>query len=225
MTDEPAAPTDSEPDHAAGRPGPFPPKIGKPVPHPPQPVIEGVVVSDSEPARGPVVQPPVLVKPLVPPPVTVDNVHQEPVAGTFIGGAIFAFLARSLVAVLSLGYIVPVTGLLAGLWRGHRGLFVLDLLGEFLVLAVVCFAGVIIGTTATAANQGSIRRALFMGRVYFWGTAYYLAASLVGGVVVAVTDVLGGGLWLIVISLTNLPLLFLARTIIRRTRWVTGSPD
>ncbi|HWB35491.1 MAG TPA: hypothetical protein VHA75_05635 [Rugosimonospora sp.] len=233
MTDEPSPDADTPPH----RPGPFPPTIDRPVPHPPQPVIEGVVVADSVPDSGPVVRPVGPVPPVGPlPPVgsppplapSIDfsaTVHQEPVAGTFIGGALYAFVVRTACFLLTVGYLMPVNALLTGVLRGSGLAYFLLAVAEFGALGSAALAAVVVGTTARIERPDTIARALLLARVYFWADLYYLATVLVGGLVVIVSDTVPGGIWLLLVGLPNVPLVFFARTLIRRTRWVSGRRD
>jgi hypothetical protein len=202
------------------------------------PVIEGTVVADSlagvpganlPPAPQPAPMAAAGGSPFgapVAPGVGPQPLVQPPVLSSFVGGAIYAFLVRTVACVLSLGFVAPVNGMLTGLLRSvNAGAGVLLLLGEFLLLGVAALAGVVVGVTASPDNRASFVRALFFGRVYFWGTAWYLATVAVGGVYVLITDTRGGGVWLLLLGCLSIPSLFGARKIIRRTRWVTGRTD
>jgi hypothetical protein len=193
------------------------------------PVIEGTVVGDSLADMPEANLPPAHPAPawLAPPPPAAaspqageEPLIQQPVLTSFVGGAVYAFLARSLVFLLSASYIAPVNGMFTALLRSiNRPLGLALMLGEFLVLGVAALAAVVVGVTAKPGDRPSFARALFFGRVYFWATCWYLLTILVGGVYAIAAQTRGGGIWLLLLSLFTIPSLLSARKIIRRSRW------
>ena len=195
------------------------------------PVIEGTVVGDSladmpeanlppaHPAPGWVAPPPAAGLGMPPQP-GAEPIIQQPVLTSFIGGAIYAFLARTAAFILSAAYISPVNGMFTALLRSINKPFGLALmLGEFLVLGMAALASVVVGVTARPGDRPSFARALFFGRVFFWATVWYMGTTVVGGVYAIAAETLGGGIWLLLLSLLGIPSLFSARKIIRRSRW------
>lgn len=206
---------------------------GSPPPHRPTvpplgPVIEGVVVADSlagvpganlAPTPGPVVAPP----PGVPVGPAPEPLIQQPVLPSFIWGAVYGFLARTLACLLSIGYIAPVNGMFTALLRSVNGpAGVLLLLAEFFLLGGAAVTAVVIGLTLRPGDRRSYTRALFFGRVYFWATCWYLATIVIASFYTIGWDTLGGGIWLLILGLLNVPSLVTARKIITRTRWAGG---
>jgi hypothetical protein len=159
------------------------------------------------------------------PQATAEPLIQQPVMPSFILGAVYGFLARTVAFLLSVSYISPVNGMFTALLRSiNRPAGLSLMLGEFLVLGVAALAAVVVGVTARPEDRPSFTRALFFGRVYFWATCWYLATIVLGGVYVIATDTVGGGIWLLLLSLLSIPSLFTARKIIHRSRWAGRAP-
>jgi hypothetical protein len=154
-----------------------------------------------------------------------DAPLQQPVLPSFVWGALYGFLVRTACFLLSVTALAPLNGPLTFLIRGiNPGLGETLMLAEFFVLGLAAMAAVVVGAATRDGSRPALVRALFFGRVYFWGTVWYLATVVVGSFYVIGWETVPGGTWLLILGCLNLPLLWMSRKIIVRTRWVAAAP-
>jgi hypothetical protein len=154
-----------------------------------------------------------------------DAPLQQPVLPSFVWGALYGFLVRTACFLLSVTALAPLNGPLTFLIRGiNPGLGETLMLAEFFVLGLAAMAAVVVGAATRDGSRPALVRALFFGRVYFWGTVWYLATIVVGAFYVIGWETVPGGIWLLILGCLNLPLLWMSRKIIVRTRWVATAP-
>jgi hypothetical protein len=154
-----------------------------------------------------------------------DAPLQQPVLPSFVWGALYGFLVRTACFLLSVTALAPLNGPLTFLIRGiNPGLGETLMLAEFFVLGLAAMAAVVVGAATRDGSRPALVRALFFGRVYFWGTVWYLAMVVVGSFYVIGWETAPGGIWLLILGCLNLPLLWMSRKIIVRTRWVATAP-
>jgi hypothetical protein len=154
-----------------------------------------------------------------------DTPIQQPVLPSFVWGAFYGFLVRTVCCLLSLGLIAPVNGPLTALVHaGNATLGGLLLLAEFFLLGLAAVAAVVVGAGTQKGGRPALVRALFFGRVFFWATCWYLATIVIAAFYVIGWETVGGGIWILLLGCLNIPLLFMSRKIINRTRWVATHP-
>ena len=150
---------------------------------------------------------------------------QQPVLPSFVWGALYGFVIRSICCALSQLVLFPVDGALSGLlYRSHPTAGGLLLGLQFLVLAGASGAAMAVGAGTRGSTEAGFRRAYRLGRIFFWAATWYLVTAVGAVFVEFARGRVVAAVALVVLTALNIPLLVMARTILSRTRWVTGRP-